>query len=308
VIPDGLFAFDATGQGEFVSLPPPSQQELERLALGIVKALFRILERRAQNPADPDPDDAAIVQDLSAAAKLEPRCPPPEPGGGKPTGKGELAVQVRTDLGVFSLHAGTCVPAHDRKGLERLLRYGARPAFAHKRLSWTDAGKLEYRLRKPYFTGQTALVIEPVAFLRRLAALVPPRGQNQVRYYGALANRSRRREQIVGAGLNLDSDPPRPDHGATPDEEPFAPERKPATIRPHRLAWAKLLARVFEHDVLVCPACAGPRSIIAAVTDLDATQAILQHLGLPTESPAAKPARAPPPTDFEFDHVGLIRH
>ena len=53
------------------------------------------------------------------------------------------------------------------------------PAFAHKRLSLTPSGKVSYRLRKPYYTGQTEVVLEPVAFLRRLAALVPPRGQHQ---------------------------------------------------------------------------------------------------------------------------------
>ena len=60
---------------------------------------------------------------------------------------------------------------------------------------------MSYRLAKPYYTGQTEVVLEPVAFLRRLAALVPPRGQHQVRYYGALAPQS----QGVRAGAEVRS-------------------------------------------------------------------------------------------------------
>ena len=34
----------------------------------------------------------------------------------------------------FSVDAGVCIEAHDRAGLERLLRYCARPPFAMDRL------------------------------------------------------------------------------------------------------------------------------------------------------------------------------
>jgi len=34
-----------------------------------------------------------------------------------------------------SLHAGVVIADHDREALERLARYGARPAFAHDRLT-----------------------------------------------------------------------------------------------------------------------------------------------------------------------------
>lgn len=43
--------------------------------------------------------------------------------------------------GGFSLDATVRVEAHDRKGLERLLRYCARPLFASERLRWEEAGE-----------------------------------------------------------------------------------------------------------------------------------------------------------------------
>jgi hypothetical protein len=42
--------------------------------------------------------------------------------------------------GGFSLDASVRIPAHDRAGLERLLRYCARPPFAPKRIEWHRAG------------------------------------------------------------------------------------------------------------------------------------------------------------------------
>jgi len=40
-----------------------------------------------------------------------------------------------------SLHAGVVIADHDREALERLCRYGARPAFAHDRLAWTACAR-----------------------------------------------------------------------------------------------------------------------------------------------------------------------
>jgi len=67
----------------------------------------------------------------------------------------------------FSLHADVSVEATRRKKLERLLRYGLRPPFAGRRLSWTADGKVRLELRKPWHTGQRDIIFEPVAFLRR---------------------------------------------------------------------------------------------------------------------------------------------
>jgi len=40
--------------------------------------------------------------------------------------------------GGFSLHAGVLIEAADRAGLERLLRYCARPALASEAVAWWD--------------------------------------------------------------------------------------------------------------------------------------------------------------------------
>jgi hypothetical protein len=40
------------------------------------------------------------------------------------------------------LHAAVVIADHDRDALERLCRYGARPAFAQDRLAWTDDDRI----------------------------------------------------------------------------------------------------------------------------------------------------------------------
>ncbi len=75
----------------------------------------------------------------------------------------------------FSLDASVRIETKDRAGLERLLRYCARPVFASQRLSWAREGeKLLYQLPKPRADGQSVLELTPVELLERLAALIPP--------------------------------------------------------------------------------------------------------------------------------------
>ena len=50
----------------------------------------------------------------------------------------------------------------------------------------------------------------------------------------------------------------------------------------------------FGIDVLACPRCGGRLRLIALIEQGSVVQRILRHLGVPTEFPEARPARAPP--------------
>ena len=58
--------------------------------------------------------------------------------------------------------------------------------------------------------------------------------------------------------------------------------------------WAELMCRSLGLDVLRCPRCGGRLKLIALIEDPTVIRRVLQHLGLPTEVPEARPARAPP--------------
>jgi hypothetical protein len=57
---------------------------------------------------------------------------------------------------------------------------------------------------------------------------------------------------------------------------------------------AELMRRTFGFDVLACPRCGGRLRLVALIEHAPVVQRILRHLGLPTEVPEPRPARAPP--------------
>src|SRR6267378_3386627 len=73
----------------------------------------------------------------------------------------------------------------------------ARGPLSLERLSALPDGRLAYRMKRASPTGETHLVLSPVAFLRRMAALVPPPRANLVRYFGVFASNARVRPRVV---------------------------------------------------------------------------------------------------------------
>ena len=186
-----------------------------------------------------------------------------------------------------ALHAGVVIAEHDRAALERLCRYGARPAFAHERLAWTEDGRIAYRLKRPWPDGRTELVLPPVAFLRRLCGIIPLPRRHLVRFSGifgpAAKDRAKLRALVPAA------------EAAEPDCAATAPRRR------GRVPWAELLRRVFADDVLQCP-CGGRRGVLAVVTDPAIARTLLVALDLPHLAAAFAPARAPPQVELAWDN------
>ena len=76
--------------------------------------------------------------------------------------------------GGFSLDASVRIDSAERAGLERLLRYCARPPFALERLEQVAEDRLRYRFPKPQPDGRTELRLTPLELIDRLAALIAP--------------------------------------------------------------------------------------------------------------------------------------
>jgi hypothetical protein len=192
----------------------------------------------------------------------------------------------------FSLDAAVRVGAHDRAGLERLLRYCARPPFALERLELLDAERVVYRLPKPQRDGTTALTLTPLELIDHLAALIPPPRRHRHRYHGVLAPNAPLRAAAIAFGREVADATGAPTEVGSPPATPVSRTRSPA-----RYLWAMLLARLFESLPLVCPNCGADMRIIAFITEAVPVEQILTHIGEPPRPPPISPARGPPAWD-----------
>jgi hypothetical protein len=159
----------------------------------------------------------------------------------------------------------------DKPGRERLIKYILRPPVAAER-----------------------------ALVARLAALVPPPWQNQVRYSGVLAPASKWRARIAAKPPDLTDgelacghDGPPPDGSQPTPEQPThgkTPKGKGFRYWP----WQLLKARTFGEQTTTCAHCHGELALRALVQDPHSVQRILTHFGLPTDIPRPAAARGPP--------------
>jgi hypothetical protein len=179
------------------------------------------------------------------------------------------------DVAGFSLHAGVAVKACQRDKLERLCRYICRPPVSEKRLFLTARGEIGYTLKTPYRDGTTHVIFEPLDFIARLAALVPPPRLNQARFHGVFAPNSPYRARITPARRGRCGKPKRP--------EPAPSENRTPAEQRVEMRWAQRLKHVFRIDVETCPRCGGAVQIIASIEDPPAQAMEALRLSAPAE-------------------------
>ena len=140
-----------------------------------------------------------------------------------------------------------------------------------------SAGQVVLKLKTAWRDGTTHIVMSPLEFMQRLAALVPRPRLHLIRFHGVLAPYAKLRALVVPAGQDQDA-------GAS---GAAAPEPGCAHARPARISWVRLLKRVFEIDMAHCPNCGGQLRIIAAIVEAPGTRAYPHALG------AASPGTTP---------------
>ena len=76
---------------------------------------------------------------------------------------------------------------------------------------------------------------------------------------------------------------------------PDAPKGQEVGALSRRKAWARLLAKGHELDVMACPRCHKPMKIIAVFTDPAQVERILRHLIKIGRAPPGLLCATPPP-------------
>jgi hypothetical protein len=260
----------------FRTVPAPTAAELEALLGRIVGRIARHLERRGLVVRDAEntylssgPDEDTALEGLLGHSITYRIAVGPNEGRKAftlqtlaPALEAPAADQPVAKSSGFSLHAGVAAAPHQRDKVERLCRYIARPAVATGRLALTAQGLVRYALKTPYRDGTTHVVLEPLDFIARLAALVPKPRVHLTRYHGVLAPHSALRAQVTPAGRGQ---PPAGAAARSPGE------------RHRAMGWAQRLKRVFRIEIEQCERCGGKVRIIASVEDPAVIGKILAH-------------------------------
>jgi len=158
----------------------------------------------------------------------------------------------------------------------------SRPPVSVERLPLTAQGQVRYRLKTPYRDGTTDILLEPLDFIARLAALVPPPRVHLTRYHGVFAANAALRAAITPAGRGSKA------RSCTPEM---------ATPKHVALNWAHRLKRVFGIEIEQCARCGGRLEVIASIEEPELIERILAHRrerGEDTAPTASLGARGPP--------------
>jgi len=300
---DGVYVEGPDGYLAFRYVPAPSSAELTRLTETIAHRVGAYLERQGLLERDAEqshlaldaPDEPGMEELLGASITYRIAL---GPNAGRkvftlqtlPADEDSVSGQEPGRVGGFSLHAGVAVKAHQREKLERLCRYIARPAVSEQRLSLTARGNVRYRLKTPYRDGTTHGLFEPLDFLARLAALVPPPRVNLTRFHGVFAPNSRLRARVTPGRRGRGRQRPGTDDAA-------------AALRRRAMSWAQRLKRVFDIDVSTCVDCGAPVRVLASIEDPAVIRRILAHLDAQgqSEGPEGLPQPRGPP--LELGHL-----
>jgi hypothetical protein len=165
----------------------------------------------------------------------------------------------------FSAHVGEPIDPQDKPRLEDTAAYLVRGPLSLKKLVYLDGQQaVLYRSRMNPSLGRNFEALDPLEWLARMADHIPDPGQHRTILYGHYANRVR------GARQRDQAEPP------------------PRRCSP---SWARLIAKVYQADPLVCTRCGQRMTTIAFLTDQLSIRRLLDHLGL-SPSEQTKP---PPP-------------
>ena len=130
-------------------------------------------------------------------------------------------------------------------------------------------------------------MFEPLELLEKLAALTPRPRINLVLDHGVPAPHAGWRARVVAYGA------PRVETPVGASASANGTDGSAAAPRSRHWAWADLMRRAFEIDVLACPRCGGRLRLIATVDDPDAIRAILAAGAVSRELADRAPPFAP---------------
>jgi len=183
----------------------------------------------------------------------------------------------------FSVDGSVRNPAGSSRTREALSQHIARAPVSLKKLVVEDhaAAVLYYSAYNPYFRTNLK-VFRATDFIAELLQHLPGSRVRLIRRYGLYSSRSRGTWLRNPYLVRLAPEGWRQDHAAQNALCIGLVDQQCAetsvSAGQSRTAWARLLAKVYEADPLVCRRCGSPMRITAVITEPQQVRKILLHL------------------------------
>lgn len=125
----------------------------------------------------------------------------------------------------------------------------------------------QVRIKKRNPASGDDIVLDVLDFIARLSVQIPDPHERIVLYYGLYSNAS--------GGRRTTQD----EKELTPPATGFSRCDESEYSKSRRIRWAKLIAKVWKEDPLLCKKCGGKMRIISFITDPVVIDRILLHIG-----------------------------
>ena len=190
----------------------------------------------------------------------------------------------------FSVDNSVRLDGGDHKARQALAQYIARAPLSLQKLTY-DAlgGKILYHTSYNPWLKQNTTLWDAMDFIAALTQFIPPWGVRCIHYYGLYSSPCKARWQRLPHVARVAPAAWKESHAEQLPGDPGFAQRQTVPQRACRSAWARLIAKVYEVDPLICPHCGSEMKLIAVITDPPEVRKILRHL--------IKIGRAPPGLD-----------
>ena len=192
----------------------------------------------------------------------------------------------------FSIDNSVMLYSNDKTARESLAQYMARYIVSLKKLIYEPVkGKVLFYTKYNSYFKENLKIFSGEDFIAELVQHIPPPRMRLIRYYGLYSSRSREKwkewEHISRhapsgwkeANLKLKEIESEPELDLTEEKSGTGFSNKNGSV------WARLIAKIYEVDPLVCPHCGSDMKVIAVIMDYTEVEKILKHLAKTGKSP-----------------------
>ena len=245
---NGVFVLDReTGVVSFLDLPAPTPAEIGDVAWGTCKRVVRMLRREemwTDLPRELDDPERLIRGTIDLRSRKR------KVRFNASASRHHVAPQAVRGVGTFDVWVGDHVKRGDHAKLGRTLQYILAPPILDHQLVREPDGRITFTLKKSRRDGTRKITFTPFRFILALIGLIPEPHFRLIRLHGVYGRRAKYRDQVVPQ---------------LAEPESTEPTESDETTEDHR-AWAELLHRAYEVDVVRCR-CSGRLMLITLESD-----------------------------------------